>query len=616
MKIVFEHQGRKTTILGNDYVSIVEKIRLLFPNQNDRRIQFYDPELNDYFEFTSYEQIIDQPNGLKMNFDMSSISDSFCENIEPPSIPTYCDLIIQGLQSRAIQQEFLRQTCTYFLQQYPDSTSRKVHHSFIMALTQKFPALNFLDKSVDGVNGKAPYHTISRLLSRKKRNLKYSKSHPTPKCSRTLTLDSSSDNKTKTNDVAEETPINDAHSLKIDWDKNNFSNECSIEELINESFKNETLDSLLDPFEIHNVITPSPNTPIRPQILSKNDRQATISLVTPSTSLTQSTVSIINPSSISTTPVIVKPIITTNTPTNIIYHNGRMHITSLPSQSIVSVHKAIIPREKKENNNCQDIEVINTKKPDNIFKQSAIHNIEESYSTRNDPEILFPKLSNSEQNAYNTDVTRLRSIIKPKNKSSNNISIGKVHALIQNTHRIRRRLLGKEKSDFYMKGFQYQEMFHEEALTMEFMLLQNQILTWDEVQYKSRDLFDGLIRKYRIETQEKTSEADFSSVKLFCEAAQEHNLFFKNGLPNSHPMIGVIISSSSINQYEKAFIFIRNLPFKMPVSIAAGGLHKIFSLLLIIYINLNDAPVHTLLKMLFEQCNEKKHEQKVITLIT
>ena len=72
-KIIFEHQGRKTTILGLDYNEIVYKIRSLFPDQNHRRIEFYDPELTDYFEFISYEQIIDQPNGLRMKFDMSSL---------------------------------------------------------------------------------------------------------------------------------------------------------------------------------------------------------------------------------------------------------------------------------------------------------------------------------------------------------------------------------------------------------------------------------------------------------------------------------------------------------------------------------------------------------------
>jgi hypothetical protein len=75
MKIIFEHQGRKTTVLGGDYDTIVHKIRLLFTDQNHRSIQFYDPELTDYFEFTSYEQVIDQPNGLKMNFDMSNTMD-------------------------------------------------------------------------------------------------------------------------------------------------------------------------------------------------------------------------------------------------------------------------------------------------------------------------------------------------------------------------------------------------------------------------------------------------------------------------------------------------------------------------------------------------------------
>ena len=84
MKIIFEHEGRKTTVLGNDYTTIVEKIRSIFPNQNHRRIRFYDPELTDYFEFTSYEQVMDQPNGLKMTFDMSTASDSInAENLAP-----------------------------------------------------------------------------------------------------------------------------------------------------------------------------------------------------------------------------------------------------------------------------------------------------------------------------------------------------------------------------------------------------------------------------------------------------------------------------------------------------------------------------------------------------
>ena len=64
----------------------------------------------------------------------------------------------------AIQKEFLHQTCTHFLQQYPDGTSRNIHHSFIMALIQKFPALSYLDKSTDGVDGKAPYVRLFKSL--------------------------------------------------------------------------------------------------------------------------------------------------------------------------------------------------------------------------------------------------------------------------------------------------------------------------------------------------------------------------------------------------------------------------------------------------------------------
>ena len=77
MKIVFEHEGRRTTVIGIDYNSIVEKIRSIFPDQNHRSIQFYDAELTDYFEFNSFEQIADQPNGIKMNFDMSNTSNLF-----------------------------------------------------------------------------------------------------------------------------------------------------------------------------------------------------------------------------------------------------------------------------------------------------------------------------------------------------------------------------------------------------------------------------------------------------------------------------------------------------------------------------------------------------------
>ncbi len=58
--------------------------------------------------------------------------------------------------------------------------------------------------------------------------------------------------------------------------------------------------------------------------------------------------------------------------------------------------------------------------------------------------------------------------------------------------------------------------------------------------------------------------------------------------------------------FEKAFMFVRNLPYKMPVSIDGGGLHKILGLLLIVYKSLNDIPDHKLLQMLSDRCDMKK----------
>jgi hypothetical protein len=57
----------------------------------------------------------------------------------------------------AIKRDFLQQTSAHFLQQYPDGAPRRVHHAFVMSLIEKFPVLNYLDKNVDGINGRAPY---------------------------------------------------------------------------------------------------------------------------------------------------------------------------------------------------------------------------------------------------------------------------------------------------------------------------------------------------------------------------------------------------------------------------------------------------------------------------
>jgi hypothetical protein len=102
---------------------------------------------------------------------------------------------------------------------------------------------------------------------------------------------------------------------------------------------------------------------------------------------------------------------------------------------------------------------------------STIDNIEQRNKSTTDLEIWFPKLSKSEQNAYNKDISRLRSIVKPKTRSTNHVSIGEIHALIRNSHTIRRRMLyQKQDIDFSMKVLEYQEIFHEEAVRKIFFL--------------------------------------------------------------------------------------------------------------------------------------------------
>jgi hypothetical protein len=85
-------------------------------------------------------------------------------------------------------------------------------------------------------------------------------------------------------------------------------------------------------------------------------------------------------------------------------------------------------------------------------------------------------------------------------------------------------------------------------------------------------------------------------------------LFFQNGLVDPHPTLGILIMPSVNKEFEKAFMFIRNLSYKMSVSIGGGGLHKILALILITYINLNHPPTHKLLQKLSEHCKQKFNE--------
>ncbi|CAF3963394.1 unnamed protein product [Rotaria sp. Silwood1] len=570
MKIIFEHEDRKTTVIGTDYDSIVDKIKLLFPNENHRSIQFYDTELGDYFEFTSFEQISDLSNGVKMHFDMSNTSNLFIAdhslpsslnngkndeknnhvtpkaqlrrirkknklnliNDEPIVLPTYCDLITQGLKSResfsSIQKTFLEQTCTHFLRQYWNSSSKSLHYSFVLALTEKFPALNYLDKNIDGKNGRAPHKTNEELVS-------------------------------------EQAPQKDDEFVAtVQADDNNLLNQTSLNglyELLHESSVTKPPTALPDPSKQTTARLPPPKTPIRPPTSSKNDRQATISLVPPSNP------SSVNVSSIDTTSISSKLPLITSTPTALIYRDGRMHLTSVQSQPVVVIHKAILPRDpvKKQKQNETHNSTLPTttinEATNNVLRQSSMDNTEQLKNSTSD-EIWYPKLSRSEQNAYEKDISRLRSIVKPKGKS----------------------------------------------LVFEYSLLKNKLCSFEELQDEAREILNDIIQKYSVQKQHQMSEVDFMAIKILCEDLREQNIFFKYGLPDPHPTIGILIMPSSTKEFEKAFMFIRNLPYKMPVSLGGGGLHQIVALLLISYIILDHLPSHKLLQTLFEKC--KKRNQR------
>ncbi|CAF4515903.1 unnamed protein product [Rotaria sp. Silwood2] len=570
MKIIFEHRGKKTTVIGNDYDSIAAKIRSLYPDENDKTIQFYDHELSDYFTFTSFEQIQDQPNGIKMSFiltnilnnviadnslslsinENSSVTNSITQRfhrrrirkkqeVEPENriheaivLPPYCDLIVQGLKTResfpSIQKVFLEQTCAHLLNYYPESSSKSFHYSFVLALCEKFPALNYLNKDIDGKMGRAPHHTISRLLSRKKRNSKYYKCHPVPKRIKSSTIESNNNFITSEQVVVEEIPRKEAEVHKRnECHENSFSTQSSfidLNGLLNDStttgpvtpssnISNESTIRLLSTV----TTSPPPTTVIPPPITPI--RRATISMV-PS-----STTGFVNVSSIDTTSMSYTLPLAKTAPTNLMYRDGRIHLSSV---------------EKKTGNKHTTIAALN-----------------------------------STATTLNCTTTALNSTTTTTNSTATCTST----------------------------------VNDEFNLIFEYSLMKNQLFSYEELQNEARQLLDEIIRKYSIQIEHHMSETDFKATARFCDGLGEQNIFFKNGITGIHPIIGVLLMPSIASGFEKAFLFVKNLPFKMAVSISVSGLHKILTLLAIVYMNLNHSPTQTLLKMLIENCKKKKTEQ-------
>ncbi|CAF3428143.1 unnamed protein product [Rotaria sp. Silwood2] len=128
-------------------------------------------------------------------------------------------------------------------------------------------------------------------------------------------------------------------------------------------------------------------------------------------------------------------------------------------------------------------------------------------------------------------------------------------------------LFQNKDTDFTTKVLQYQEIFHEETLVFEYSLLKNKLCSFEELQDEAREILNDIIQKYSVQKQHQMSEVDFMAIKSLCEDLREQNIFFKYGLPDPHPTIGTLIMPSSTKEFDKAFMFIRNLPYKMPVSI-------------------------------------------------
>ncbi|CAM4757180.1 unnamed protein product [Rotaria magnacalcarata] len=303
---------------------------------------------------------------------------------EPIVLPTYCDLILQGLQSRecfsAIKKPFFEQTSAHLLGQYSNSTSKSVHYSFVVALTEKFPILNYLNKDVDA-------HDLSNALSRKKRNIKYYKTHPTSKRPKLSTIEPN------TNVEAGEQCVDESSKDKereqeiviVSSDRNiSIGTSSNSNHLLNESRATGT-------FVPPSNITQQLSTPITARTTSNetsasphSSRRATISLISP-TSTQLSNVSTVN-----TTPVSNKLPLTTNSANTFLYVDGRMNLTAVQVRPVVAVHKALMPRvANKKSNNIpappNNTTSATTNKESNcIFRSISNDNIDERETLSND----------------------------------------------------------------------------------------------------------------------------------------------------------------------------------------------------------------------------------------
>ncbi|CAF1681825.1 unnamed protein product, partial [Rotaria magnacalcarata] len=170
-----------------------------------------------------------------------------------------------------------------------------------------------------------PSHDLSNALSRKKRNIKYYKTHPTSKRPKLSTIEPN------TNVEAGEQCVDESSKDKereqeiviVSSDRNiSIGTSSNSNHLLNESRATGT-------FVPPSNITQQLSTPITARTTSNetsasphSSRRATISLISP-TSTQLSNVSTVN-----TTPVSNKLPLTTNSPNTFLYVDGRMNLTA------------------------------------------------------------------------------------------------------------------------------------------------------------------------------------------------------------------------------------------------------------------------------------------------
>ncbi|CAF4378090.1 unnamed protein product, partial [Rotaria sp. Silwood2] len=485
--------------------------------------------------------------------------------------------------------------------------------------------------------GRAPHHTISQLLSKKKRNMKYYKNHPTAKRSKLSVIEPDTNVET-CGQLAVEKPQTkkcENETIIVSGDSN-----TSITTLSNSNnlfIESRTTEALVSPSNIIQQSSTQATTTSNESSLSpKSSRRATISLIPPISTKP------VNVSTINTTPVPNKLPLTTTSTNSFLYHDGRMLLTSVQAQPVVAVHKALVPRAAKKISNIMPATSNNTTSPaasnnttspaasnnttssstsNNIISRTTINpesnhtlaisndKVDECVTLSNEESMFHLKISKSEQDSYDKDINRLRSIIQVKGKASQNISITEINALLRSTHKLRRQILLEKKDvEFSLKVVQHQEIFHQEALIYEYSLIKKKLFSYEKLEHEARALLDTHIRKYSISNEHSLTERDFQAIQNLCNDLNESNIFFKNGLSNSHPPIGVLMMPSINLGVEKAFMFIKNLPYKMHVRVGIAGIHKILALFVIVYMNLNHWPTHKLLLMLIQNSKENSNE--------